>query len=212
MENQTMENQVMEVQELEMQPRFNKKRIGLIAAIICCIAVLAGGTLAYFVAEETSYNVITTGVLSMDLVEETADGEPWPAWPEDGISGVMPGQIVDKVAYVVNDGGVDFYTRIAIEKIITAAEGVTEELNFDNITLDINEEYWTEQDGFYYYYAAVKPDEQTEPLFTKVTFEPSLGNEYQDAYIEIIVNAQAVQSRNNTDSALTATGWADIAE
>ncbi len=209
MENQTMENQVMEVQELEMQPRFSKKRIGLIAAIICCIAVLAGGTLAYFVAEETSYNVITTGVLSMDLVEETTDGEPW---PEEGIHGVMPGQIVDKIAYVVNDGGVDFYTRIAIEKIITAAEGVTEELNFDNITLDINEEYWTEQDGFYYYNAAVKPDEQTEPLFTKVTFGPSLGNEYQDAYIEIIVNAQAVQSRNNTDSALTATGWADIAE
>lgn len=209
MENQTMENQVMEVQELEMKPRFSKKRIGLIAAIICCIAVLAGGTLAYFVAEETSYNVITTGVLSMDLVEETTDGEPW---PEDGVHGVMPGQIVDKVAYVVNDGGVDFYARIAIEKIITAAEGVTKELNFDNITFDINEEYWTEQDGFYYYNTAVKPGEQTEPLFTRVTFDPSLGNEYQDAYIEIIVNAQAVQSRNNTDSALTASGWADIAE
>ena len=34
-----------------------------------------------------------------------------------------------------------------------------------------------------------------------------MGNEYMNARLTIKVNAQAVQSRNNTDSALTAAGW-----
>lgn len=192
--------------ENQMKKMLNKKTIVLAAAIVCIAAMLAAGTLAYFVAEETAYNVITTGTLDMILHEETDNGEPW---PEKGITGVVPGTQVTKKVYVENDGTVDFYARIKVEKAITAAEGVEAELNFEHITLDINTEKWTEnkKDGYYYYNTALKPGEATEPLFTAVSFGPELGNEYQNCTVEITVYAEAVQSKNNGDSALTASGW-----
>lgn len=190
--------------ENQMKRMLSKRTIVLIAAIVCIAAMLAAGTLAYFVAEETAYNVITTGTLDMILHEETDDGQPW---PDEGISNVMPGMNVTKKVYVENDGTVDFYARIKVEKEIIAAAGVEAELNFENITLDINTEMWTEKDGYYYYNAAVKPGEETEPLFTGVSFGAELGNEYQNCTVKITVHAEAVQSKNNGDSALTASGW-----
>ena len=42
-----------------------KRRLVLLALALCVAAVTATGTLAYFTAEETAYNVITTGVLAV---------------------------------------------------------------------------------------------------------------------------------------------------
>lgn len=179
-----------------------KQRILLVAAAICCIAIVATGTLAYFTAEEKAYNVITTGYLSMDLVEETTGGKPF---PDKGISGVTPGMTVDKIAYVENNGGVDFWTRLSFTMKVTGENG--QELSDKYISLDINTNAWTERDGFYYYNASVKPGEETEPIFTKVSFAKEMGNEYMNAKVEIDIDAYAVQSKNNGDSALTATGW-----
>lgn len=181
-----------------------KKRAALIAAIVCCIAMVAAGSLAYFNAQETAKNVITTGALKMALHDETTDGKPF---PEDGISGVVPATTVDKKVYVENVGSVDMYVRIALDKVITPAKGSQAELDFSNITLDIDSSKWTEKDGYYYYNRALKPGEKTEPLFTKVSFGAELGNDYMDAKVVIDVDAQAVQSKNNTDSALDAKGW-----
>lgn len=175
------------------------------ALVLCCAALLAGGTLAYFTAQETAYNVITTGTLEMELREETTGGKPFPS---DGISGVMPGSAVDKKVYVVNKGSVDFYTRIAIQKVIVDAEGRKDTLNFDHIRLDLNTADWTEKDGYYYYNWALKPGEKTEPLFNTVAFGTELGNEYMDASVEILINAQAVQSKNNGAAPTEAVGWA----
>ena len=186
-----------------------RKFLAIVAMLACVLAVLASGTLAYFTAEETAYNVITTGCLFMELVEETTGGEPW---PEEGITGVMPAAAVDKVVYVKNVGAVPFFTRICMDKIITAAEGVEAELNFDHITLDIDTEHWIEHEGFYYYYRVLQPGEQTEPLFTKVSFGPELGNEYMNAQVDIYVLAQAVQSANNGDDPLAALGWSELAK
>lgn len=197
-----MENQTMEMQKT----RPTKKKVALIAAIVCCVAILAVGTTAFFTAEETAFNVIVTGVLDMKLHEETTGGEPWPV---GGISGVMPGMDVDKKVYIENTGNVVFWCRIAISKAITAAEGVEEELGFENIVLDINEESWTEKDGWYYYNKALEPGKETEPLFTVVQFGKDLGNEYMNCRVEITVNAQSVQARNNGENALEATGWTE---
>ena len=186
-----------------------RKYVLSLAVIICAVAVLATGTYAYFTAEETAYNVITTGCLYMDLVEETTGGAPW---PEEGIQGVMPGMDVDKVVYVENVGSVPFFARISLENQITPAPGVTAELTFEHISLDLNTEQWIEQDGFYYYYRILEPGEKTEPLFTKVSFAPEMGNEYQNATVEVYVLAQAVQSANNGTDPLAALGWSEAAK
>lgn len=184
-----------------------KKRLLLIAFIICCLATVAAGTLAYFTAEETNYNVITTAALDVDLVEETEDGEPW---PEEGFNGIEPGVDVTKIAYAENLGNTDAYVRMIIDKSITPAKGVTKELNFDHITLDINTVDWTEKDGAYYYNQVLKAGEKTPPLFTNVHFGVELGNEYMNAKVKINVTMQAVQVQNNGNSALEAAGWPEI--
>lgn len=183
-----------------------KKKLAVLAMLVVCIAILATGTLAYYTAQETAYNVITTGTLSMDLHDETTDGKDF---PKEGISGVMPGRVVDKVVYVENDGDVTFWTRIKLEKTIADANGNTDRLNFSHIKLNLNTTDWTEQDGYYYYNKPLKPGESTEKLFTKVTFDTSMGNAYMNARVEINVIAQAVQSKNNGSSALDAVGWSE---
>lgn len=184
--------------------RGSQKWISLIALVVCCAALIASGTLAFYNAEETAKNVMTTGKLDIDLKEETDGGEPW---PEEGFKGIVPGKEVTKIVYGVNTGTMDVYLRIGLGKEIIPAEGVTAELDFENITLDLNTEDWTEKDGWHYYNTPLKPGEKSVPLFTKVSFGTELGNEYMNATVIIDVNMQAVQAGNNGESALTATGW-----
>lgn len=186
-----------------------KKRMLTAALALCCLAVLATGTLAYFTAEETAQNVITMGALKMDLVELNEKGEPW-----TDVENIVPGMEVTKKAFVKNKGTVDFYTRMKITKSFLPAQGEElPQLDTDLVELDLNEKYWERgEDGFYYYREPVAPDEETEPLFTKVTFSTKMGNEYQNVKVIIDLDAQAVQSRNNGDSATKATGWPETDE
>ena len=200
----------MEMNNMTMKDQQNKQRhggqklISLICLIICCAALLASGTLAFYSAEETAKNVMTTGKLDIDLKEETDGKQPW---PEEGFDGIMPGMDVTKIVYGANTGTMDVWLRVKLDKTITPAEGVEAELNFEKITLDINTTDWTEKDGYYYYNKALGPGEESVPLFTNVHFDELLGNEYMNAKTEIEVTMQAVQANNNGDSALTATGW-----
>ncbi|MBP3453421.1 MAG: hypothetical protein J6M20_06875 [Clostridia bacterium] len=180
-----------------------KRKVLLLAAAICMIAILAaGGTLAYFVAEETAYNVITTAVLAMELREETSNGQPW---PEKGVHQLVPGSTVDKIVTMANTGSVDFYVRASVNTAV--ASGTGDPLPFEHITLDYNTSDWTEKDGYFYYKQALLPGEETSPLFTTVAFSTTMGNEYMNARLEIGINAQAVQSKNNAEDVLSATGW-----
>lgn len=197
-----------------------KRKVSVITtaiAIALIVGLLAIST-AYFSATSKATNIITTGEISMILHDETIDyGNPDEPdaeptlipFPEDGIHGLLPGATVDKLVYVENDSDIDEYIRVYLTKTIEAGEGIDAELNFDGITLDINDTDWTlGEDGWYYYTAGiVHPGEFTEKLFTTVSFDPWLGNEYQNAHIEIVVHAQAVQAAHNGDSALTAQGW-----
>ena len=76
------------------------------------------------------------------------------------------------------------------------------------IKLGLNTTAWTlGTDGYYYYNKALKPGETTAPILSSVTFEPTMGNEYQNAAATVDISAQAVQTANNGTSALTASGW-----
>ena len=187
-----------------------KKRMLTAALALCCLAVLATGTLAYFTAEKTAQNVITMGSLKMELVELDANGQPW-----EDVADIVPGMEVTKKAYVENNGSVDFYTRVMITKRYVNEQGEElPDLDTDLVELNISEDWELRKDGFYYYKnkKPVAPGEKTEPLFTTVTFSTKMGNEYQNVKVIIDLDAQAVQSRNNGESALEATGWPESEE
>lgn len=187
-----------------------KKRMLTAALALCCLAVLATGTLAYFTAEETAKNVITMGSLKMELVELDEKGEPW-----EDVENIVPGMEVTKKAFVKNTGTVDFYTRVKITKRFVNEQGdELPKLDTDLVELDLGEDWKLGEDGFYYYKykKPVAPGEETKPLFTTVTFSTEMGNEYQNVKVKIDLDAQAVQSRNNGESATKATGWPETDE
>ena len=94
---------------------------------------------------------------------------------------------------------------LVTKSIQLAGEG---EANPDLVELNIDSENWTlGEDGYLYYKTALKPGETTAPIFTTVTFNMEMGNEYQNATAKVDVAAQAVQSANNGESALEAAGW-----
>ena len=190
--------------------RMTKKRIA--AAAVCC-ALMAGGTLAYFTAEERAHNVITSGGVDIELNEYTIEDGTLVAFPEDGIDGVMPGMSVDKIVEVENTGASPAWVRIKVEE--TFVDGVGNVLP-DVMTLDTpsgDDAPWVskaDEDGavWWYYVDQLAPGETTTPLFSKVMFHKTdMDNAYQNGKAIVDVSAQAVQIANNGASALEATGW-----
>lgn len=184
-----------------------KKKL-LIGAFLCiCLSIVAGGTLAYFTAENTAHNVITTGGIDIAL-QEWSDEQKVTPFPENGIDDVMPGTSVTKIVEVKNTGSNEAYIRVKVDKNI-ALDGEGDP-DLDLLELDLNTENWTEgEDGYYYYNEALAPDGVTEPLFTKVTFAGSMNNIYQNSSASVDVTAYAVQVANNGDTALEANGWSE---
>lgn len=189
-----------------------KKKVTVIALIVALLAVLSLGTAAYFTAEDTATNVITSGSVDIKL-HEMAIKEPCaePVPFENG-QGVMPGSVVSKIVTVENTGSGTAWVRISIEKAITLAEGLEGEIDLDLIRLDLDTEHWTEHDGYYYYNAPLAAGETTEPLFTTVTFAHSMGNLYQGSEATVSVFAQATQTANNGATALEALGWPETTD
>ena len=179
-----------------------KKRLFSLAIICICLSVVSAGTLAYYTANETAHNVITTGGVEIDLLETTSDGSDF-----TNVTGVMPGTNVSKIVEVKNIGTNDAWIRVQVDKAIHLAEGQTGEVDLDLVTLDYNTTNWTEQGGYYYYNDVLAPEETTEPLFREVSFAGKMGNMYQSSTASIYVYAQATQTANNGKTVFEADGW-----
>ena len=170
--------------------------------LVICIATLAAGTLAYFTSEGTAHNVITTGGVEI-MVREWADEDR--QTPFEDLTGIMPGMTVTKIAEIKNTGASDAWVRVKVEKNIQLKGEGTPDTGL--VELALNTADWTERDGYYYYTKALKSGEVTAPIFTAVTFNAAMGNEYQNATATVDVFAQAVQTANNGDTVLNAQGW-----
>lgn len=182
-----------------------KEKLSVVAILAIFLAILAAGTWAYFTASEQVHNVITTGSVDITL-HEWADEDK--TEPFEDLTGIMPGRQVTKIPEVENSGENPVFVRVKLTKAIIKAEGAVEgETELDKVHLDINTTDWAEQDGFYYYKKVLQPGKTTEPLFTTVTFDTEMGNQYQGSTVTVDIEAQAVQFANNGTDPLTAKGW-----
>ena len=184
-----------------------KWKIAALCTVLACLSIVASGTLAYFTASETAHNVITSGGVDIRLHEFSERGNeelvPW-----QDVDGVMPGAEISKIVTVENTGASDAWVRVKVDKTIILADG--DKGKPEVMKLDIKDAFWTEQDGYYYYNDPLAPGETTPPLFTIVTFDPKMGNEYQGSTAHIDVKADAVQVANNPvegNNVLDAQGW-----
>ena len=186
-----------------------RKKLIAGAVVAICLSLLAYSTSAYFTARGTATNVITSGNIQIQL-QETAkiNGQEISFDASQEKINVVPAQTVSKIVQVKNTGDNAAYVRIRVAKAIELAEGVTGEPNVELVTLDFDDENWTaKDDGYYYYNKPLEPDATTEALFNNVTFEPEMGNMYQNSTATIKVNAQATQVKNNGASVFEAAGW-----
>lgn len=191
-----------------------KRKLLILSVLVICVTTLAAGTLAYFNAEDTAHNVITSGGVGIQLIEKTKSGDTLVDFPEDGLSGILPGTTASKIVSVENTGSADAWIRVKVEMTITGSDREALPLEIGGadsvipvITFTPGESWTLGEDGYYYYNAAVASGKSTETLFEEVYFAAQMGNEYQNCTANLVVTAQAVQTANNGDSALTAAGW-----
>ncbi len=184
-----------------------KRKILAAAMIVICLSLLAYGTMAYFSSEDTAHNVITSGGVNIDL-QEWADKEKTVPFPEDGVTGVMPGTDVTKIVEVKNTGSSDAYVRVKVAKDIILQDEAEGQPDLGLMKIDFDQTYWTHgSDGYYYYKTALQPGAVTEPLFASVSFDISMDNKYQNSTAKVDVTVYAVQTANNGSSAFEAKGW-----
>ena len=178
-----------------------KRKLLIIALCMVLVTMSVAGSLAYFSEKsEIVHNIITTGSVEIEINETDENGDPF-----EDVEGAMPGGSYGKVVTVKNTGAGAAYVRMLVSTSVTMADGTQGDVSL--ISLDINTADWELKDGFYYYKSALAPGEETAPLFTEVSISGDMDNDYQSSTINVDVSAQAVQSANNGDSALTAKGW-----
>lgn len=191
-----------------------KRKLLLLATLVICATIAVSGTLAYFTAEDTAHNVITTNGVNIDIEEWQQIDDKLVPYPKGEPMHIMPNTAVSKIVTVKNVDA-DSFIRANYKIIIKDREGKVIDITPENlasiVSVNLNEAEWLRKEGdndWWYYNKQVIGGEVTEPLFTEVVFDgPNMTNEYQNCMVDVIVNAQAVQAANNGDSVMEAQGW-----
>lgn len=171
-----------------------RKRLVALCLALAAGSLLAGGTIAYFTAEDTARNAVTAGNAEIRVHTE---------FPSEGQE-IMPGDTVEDTVTVENTGGHPLYLRVRVTKGVNE-EGLSAE---DCLELDINETDWTYKDGYYYFNTALEAGKTTPPLFTKVQFKgDTIDNQYLGRLFTVDVDGYAVQAENNGETVWDAVGF-----
>lgn len=205
----------------------NKRKILLLVAMLCMVAILGvGGTLAYFTADDSATNTFTVGNVQIDLTEPEWDKHGKEDAPE-----VYPGEALAKDPTVTNIGKNPCFVRVKVEGLDQFAE----KFNGAMITLryiDANNQYhdgynttdWEYYGGYYYYKkvlatAETKGDQYNEgltdvttPVFSQIVMPVELTNDAETQPIEITAYAVQAQGARASYSAVKAMTVAQIAE
>lgn len=178
-----------------------KRKLFFLSLITACLAILTTGTLAYFNAEDTAHNVITTGGVNVKIVEQMKNGDTLVDFPKSGISGIMPGTSVSKIVQVENTGEADVWVRVHISMSIKNKYEGELPLNLDDgtqvMTFSVMDGWKEGGDGYYYYNKPVAANQLTSVLFDEICFSSAMNNKYQNSTANILIDAQAVQAANN---------------
>lgn len=189
-----------------------KRYVWVIVVLAICFTGI-GGTYAYTTVSSKAHNIITTGAVKIAVEEWQRSGKEILPYPKEPVA-VMPGRSVSKIVTVRNLEKA-CYVRARIEATVIDRDGREIPLSYNAmeelLQMDIAEDFWKQKedtDPWWYYYRVVSEQDVTEPLFESVTFAgKEMDNVFQGCSIEIHVAAQAVQSDNNTASAMSADGW-----
>lgn len=173
------------------------KRSALIGIlVVSLVALVAVGTWAWFTAQaDPVVNTFTAGTVEIEINEH--DFEDIANW--------NPGDTTEKKISVINKGSKCVYVRVALEPVWAGV--MDEDGNVltsqpdagDNIELNIDEDDWFFNSGYYYYiHKLTDTNKETSNLLNSVKLlGDKTDNGYQGATLTITVNADAVQCSND---------------
>ena len=164
--------------------KFNKKRL-LFVSLFLVLTIFASSVLAFITAGTKITINVTMGTVKINLDENTEFTE-----------NVKAGDIYDINNKVINVGNQPVFIRMKIDAVATSTSGT--ELPLDEILPDVDTNYWTEVDGWYYYNSVLDANKSSELIFDMSDFTSyALDNTYMGAAANIEFTAQAVQEKNN---------------
>lgn len=200
-----------------------KRKISFFASLTVILAILAGGTYAWFSASETANNKMTFGKIDIELISELKAS---PDKNEDTfvtkVPNIAPGDTFDNRVTIKNvSPGHTAWVRLRLGPVWTGINGddidpyeslesfkkaiYPAEYLF-NVGDGANQ--WSFSDGWWYYNSPLKPNEEAEPLFTQVSFSAhGMDNRYMGSSFHITFEGSAVQYENNGDE--PGQGWQD---
>ena len=177
-----------------------KKTLAFVLALLVCVSFAAGATQAYFTSQVATHNVITTGGVSVVLHEQQADGT---AYPRDPVK-AMPGSVITKKAFVENLDA-DAYIRAKYTLQVRDPKGKVIQLTQaeleDLIIVTGTDSRWKDcGDGWLYYSEVLNNSDKKTTGYLLTTVElsgPNITSKYAGCSFDVIVQAQAVQAKNN---------------
>ena len=170
-----------------------------------CFSVISALLVGGFV----SVPVLADGPVDISIVEVSNDGSggfsPW-----QDITSAMPGETYSAIPRVVNNGSVPVEVRMCIFESATNSAGETINMRPDTFGITINENWTLDNDGAadtsnpasgncYKYNSTVNAGDLTEPLFSEVTLNAGLENEYQGATFNLHLDATATGDEEASD-------------
>lgn len=179
-----------------------KKKITALCVAILLICMTVTGTVSYYSNNFITHNVLTTGHVKLELVEE---------FPKEGVKGVLPGQTVSKIVKVKNTGSVPAWVRVQVGITIKDRNGTLLSNILSNgshaVEGTVLEQWIHGETGMYYYNGILTPGETTKDLMRSVYFDIATGNEYQGGVVHMDITAYGVQSEHNGTNVQEAQGW-----
>lgn len=189
-----------------------KKKIVSVALVVALVAIVAGGTLAYFTdTTETAENVFTVGNVKIELTEPN-----WTSSGSEDAPEVYPGEALKKDPTVTNIGANPCFVRVKVEGLdcLGDAGDITYETGY--VTGALGTGWVLHEDGYFYYTEplCVKDtegeswneglDDVTTPLFEQIRIPTGLTNGDGTAEFSVDVTAYAVQAQGAKPS------WSDV--
>lgn len=205
-----------------------KRKTLIVALVVCLVAIMAFGTLAYFSAQDS----VTNNFMIADSPDP--DKKPFSVKVEETIPGtedkttngityddIQPGDVLSKDPTVINDGLYSEYVRVNVTvtsatqwQAACAKHGITDLTTifggFDSTKWTLAGEPVFDETAntltYSYYYNGVLAPEESAVLFTSVTIPSAFGTADMEslANFQLIVTAEAIQSEHTGSSAAEA--------
>ena len=186
-----------------------KKKIWIGVLMMLCVVMAVQGTIAYTTKEETTRNVITSGAVVVNILQQQEGSAQWQPYEAEALP-VKPSDTVAKRVAVENEKE-SAWVRAKCEISAYDAQNMPMEIEEDAldelVILSMNTEDWVCKDGWWYYPTALQNGDRTEMLLESITFSRTMGNAFQGSTIHFDVIVQAVQTANNGTTIWEAAGW-----